>query len=55
MNATTTREQVRLHTWKDTVGCTTVLLAMLLGTLSGVYVALNDPTPVASITVSTSA
>jgi len=25
------------HTWKDTLGCTAVLLAILLGTLSGVY------------------
>ena len=54
MNATTNREYHRLHTWKDTVGCTAVLLAILLGTLSGVYSALNDPT-LAAITVSTSA
>ena len=54
MNATTTREYARTHTWKDTVGCAAVLLAILVGTLSGVYSALNDPT-LAAITVSTSA
>ena len=54
MKATTTREYARPHTWKDTVGCAAVLLAILLGTLSGVYAALNDPT-LAAITVSTSA
>ena len=54
MNATTSHEYARIHTWKDTVGCTVVLLAMLLAILSGAYSALNDPT-LAAITVSTSA
>jgi uncharacterized membrane protein YadS len=54
MNATTTREYARSHTWKDTIGCTAVLLAILLGTIVRVYSALNDPT-LAAITVSTSA
>ena len=54
MNTTTNREYPRIYTWKDTVGCTIVLLAMLLGTLSGAYVVLTDPT-VAATTVSTSA
>jgi len=32
------------HTWKDTVGCIAVLLAIVLSTLSGAYVIYTDST-----------
>ena len=37
-----------LHTWKDTLGCTAVLVAVLLATLSGVYTIYSEATLVAS-------
>ena len=38
------------HTWKDTLGCTAVLVAILLATLSGVYTIYNsEATQVASL------
>ena len=43
------------HTWKDTVGCTAVLVAILLGTLSGVYTIYQEAAHVAAITESLSA
>lgn len=43
------------HTWKDTIGCSAVLLAILLGTLSGVYVVYNEAALVAAFSLNTSA
>ena len=36
------------HTWKDTVGCIAVLLAIVLSTLSGAYVIYTDSTTAAT-------
>ena len=36
------------HTWKDTAGSVAVLVAMFLGTLSGVYTVYSEATQVAS-------
>lgn len=37
------------HTWKDTIGCAAVLVAILVGTVSGAYVAYTDTAPVAAV------
>ena len=37
------------HTWKDTLGGTAVLVAVLLATLSGVYTIYSEATQVASL------
>ena len=37
------------HTWKDTVGSVAVLVAIFLGTLSGVYTIYSEATYVASL------
>ena len=34
------------NTWKDTVGCVAVLLAVVLSTVSGAYVAYVESNPV---------
>ncbi len=41
-------EYRNFHTWKDTLGCTAVLVAILLATLSGVYTIYSEATSVAS-------
>jgi len=41
-------EYGRFHTSKDTLGCTAVLVAILLATLSGVYTIYTEATNVAS-------
>ena len=33
------------HTWKDTVGCAAVLLAIVLSTVSGAYVVYVESNP----------
>ena len=43
------------NTWKDTVGCTAVLLTILLSTLSGVYVVFTEPAPAEKVALSTEA
>ena len=35
-----------IHTRNDTVGCAAVLLAILLGTVSGAYLVYTESTPV---------
>jgi len=40
------------NTWKDSVGCVAVLLAIVLSTLSGAYEAHVESTPVAQAGVS---
>ena len=47
MNLAKTNAFASQHTWKDTAGCAAVLLAMLLGTLSGAYVAYTESGQVA--------
>ena len=39
---------MKSSTWKDTVGCTAVLMTMLLSTLSGLVAVFADP---AAITI----
>ena len=43
------------HTWKDTLGCTAVLVTILLGTLSGVYTIYTEAANVAAFHQSLSA
>jgi len=42
-------EYRNFHTWKDTLGCTAVLVAILLATLSGVYTIYTEAANVASV------
>jgi len=42
-------EYGRFHTWKDTLGCSAVLVAILLATLSGVYTIYTEAANVASV------
>ena len=51
MNPTTQQlAEPGFHTWKDTVGCIAVLLAIVLSTLSGAYVIYTDSTQAAAST-----
>ena len=44
---------MKSNTWKDTIGCTTVLLTMLLSTLSGLVVVFADPATITAATLAT--
>jgi hypothetical protein len=44
-----------IHTWKDTIGCVAVLLAIVFGTVSGAYTIYSEAAHVASLTETHSA
>ena len=44
---------MKSSTWKDTVGCTAVLLTMLLSTLSGLVIVIAHPTAMTVAALST--
>ena len=39
------------QTWKDTVGCTAILVTILVGSITGLVAIYNDAFPIAAVAI----